>query len=802
MILTKEQFITEFKDMAVKLYAAPLEDLSSQQLYQVLALLTRSYLAQPWADTKQRYDQEETKKVYYFSIEFLPGRLLQSNLLNLGILDQVRQSLAELGLNPQEIFAAESDPGLGNGGLGRLASAFMDAMASVGMAGHGNGIRYQYGLFKQAFVNGYQVELPDDWMRNGFAWETRKENRAITVKFGGQAELRPSRNGNLGVVYHNTEDVLAVPYDVAMVGYQNNVVNNLRLWSAEVPLNAGSNFTLAQKERINQITQNLYPDDSNDAGKELRLWQEYFFTSAGIQSVVRHYRRKHNTMKHFAQQVAIHINDTHPAVAVPELMRVLMDDEQVGWDEAWQITVEVMSYTNHTLLSEALEVWPIHMFSETLPRIYQIIQEIDRRFRLTLIPNFGQGMIDRVAPLGNGQVRMAFLATIGSHSINGVAPIHSELLKNDVLNDLYQIFPERFNNKTNGITPRRWIQINDRPLLGLIDQQIGTQWRKNPLALTELAHLVDDQAFLAALNATKAENKQILANYISQAVGLKVDPTAIFDVQIKRLHAYKRQLLHVLGILDAYLAIKRGEKRPQRVHIFGAKAAPSYTYAKEIIKVINAVADLVNHDDQVSPYLQVVFLPNYGVSIAEKIIPAADISEQISTAGKEASGTSNMKLMSAGALTLATLDGANIEIKNAVGADNIEIFGLTEEEIDGYHQRGDYHARDFYENDPRLKAVLDMFVNGQIPGIEIEGRDIFNSLLTYNDEYFVLADFESYVAANARLDDLYQRPQDWAKKVLVNIANSGQFSADFTVQRYGREIWQVTPTTPVNDGLD
>ena len=470
MALTKEQFIADFKDMALKMYAAPLEDLSSQQLYQALALLTRTYIAQPWADTKKRYEQEETKQVYYFSIEFLPGRLLQSNLLNLGILDAVEAGLHALDLHPEKIFDAEADPGLGNGGLGRLASAFMDAMASVGMAGNGNGIRYQYGLFKQAFVNGYQVELPDDWMRNGFPWETRKENRAVTIKFGGWVELKPSRSGNLRVIYHQTDDVLAVPYDVAMVGYHNGVVNNLRLWSAEAPINTGSRFTLEQKERINQITQILYPDDSDNAGKELRLRQEYFFTSAGIQSIVRHYRRTHNSMAGFADRVAIHINDTHPAMAIPELMRVLMDDEHVSWNEAWRITLKVMSYTNHTLLSEALEVWPIDMFSGLLPRIYQIVQEIDRRFRLAFVPQFGQAMIDRIAPLGNGQVRMAYLATIGSHAINGVAPIHSELLKKDVLHDLFQIFPERFNNKTNGITPRRWIQIGDRPLAHLLDK--------------------------------------------------------------------------------------------------------------------------------------------------------------------------------------------------------------------------------------------------------------------------------------------------------------------------------------------
>lgn len=797
MALTTAQFIREFEDNALALFADDLPKLSPQQQYQALAVTVKRYYAKDWAKTKDHYDRTQQKQVYYFSIEFLPGRLLASNLLNLGIKDTVEAGLRKLGLDPAVIYAQEADPGLGNGGLGRLAAAFLDSMASIGMAGNGNGIRYQYGLFQQRFVDGYQVELPDDWLRDPDMWETRKENRAVIVKYGGQVELRPRPNGTLQAITHNTDDVLAVPYDTPMVGYYTGVVNTLRLWAAEtVP---GRVHNLAEKARVNQITQILYPDDSDSAGRELRLRQEYFFVSAGIQSIITHFKRFHSDLAVLPHFVAIHINDTHPAMAVLELMRILLDEEEMSWDQAWNVTVNTMSYTNHTLMAEALESWPQAMFQGLLPRLFQIAQEIDRRFRLTYARRYGELVVNNAAPLADGQLRMAFLAVIGSHQVNGVAKLHSELLKQSVLKDLYQIFPERFTNETNGITQRRWVQIADPALAALIDRKIGPAWRRNPLQLTQLRQFETDEDFLKALMAAKQANKQRLADLIQRQLGLTVAPAALFDVQIKRLHAYKRQLLHVFGILEAYLALKNGEERPPRVHVFGAKAAPSYQYAKAVIKLINAVADLVNHDPAVNAKLRVAFLPNYGVSLGEQIIPAADISEQISLAGTEASGTSNMKLMATGALTLATLDGANIEIRDAAGKDTMAVFGLTAQQVEAAQREHSYHARTLYEQDPLLHRIVDMLTDGSIPGIASEGREIHDELLEYNDNYFVLADFESYVAASRRLDALYQTPLAWAKVALANIAASGQFAADFTVARYGREIWQVLPSQPADE---
>ncbi|WP_125702706.1 glycogen/starch/alpha-glucan family phosphorylase [Lacticaseibacillus daqingensis] len=796
MSLTTTQFIKDYRAAALTLFADQLENLSVRQQYAALAFVVKGYYATDWAKTKADYDARQQKQLYYFSIEFMPGQLLGSNLLNLGIKTVVEAGLHRLTLDPATLYAAEGDPGLGNGGLGRLASAFLDAMASVGMAGNGNGIRYQYGLFEQRFVDGYQVELPDDWLRDPYMWETRKENRAVIVKFGGQVELRPRRNGSLQAIYHNAEDVLAVPYDIAMVGYHTKRVNTLRLWAAEpVP---GRAHNLAEKSRVTEITQILYPDDSNTTGRELRLRQEYFFVSAGVQSIITHFKRQHEDLHLLPQFVAIHINDTHPAMAVLELMRILLDEEQMTWDEAWAITVATLSYTNHTLMTEALESWPEPMFAGLLPRLYQVAQEVDRRFRATYTKRYGELLVNRAAPLGDGQLRMAYLAVIGSHAVNGVAKLHSELLKDSVLKDLYTLFPARFNNKTNGITPRRWVQLADQPLADLLDQTLGQDWRRDPRQLEQLRAKATTPQFLTALHAAKRQNKVALAAVIQATLGLTVNPDAIFDVQIKRLHAYKRQLLHVFGILEAYRALKAGEDRPARVHVFGAKAAPSYRYAKAVIKLINAVADLVNHDPDVAGRLQVAFLPNYGVTLAEHIIPAADISEQISLAGTEASGTSNMKLMATGALTLATLDGANIEMRAAAGPASMAMFGLTAEEVAQKQRDHSYNARAVYEADPVLHAVVDMLTDGSIPGIASEGPEIVTELLDYNDTYFVLADFQSYVTASRQLDQLWQAPAEWGKRVVENLAASGQFSADFTVQRYGREVWNVLPEHPVD----
>lgn len=794
MELKEAQFTKDFINEIRATYAVDLKDTSPMEQYMALGHLIKRYNGESWTDTSRSYRKNDVKQVYYFSIEFLPGRLLQSNLLNLGITDVVKKGLKNLGLNFDKIVQAEPDPGLGNGGLGRLAACYMDSMASIGMAGNGNGIRYRYGLFKQVFMNGYQVELPDDWLRNGNAWEVRRENRACLVRFGGHVWLQEQPDGSLKPVYDHTDDVLAVPYDTGIIGYHNVVTNTLRLWSAELPPNEEQTYySQEQRDNIDEITKVLYPDDSNAEGRSLRLRQEYFFSSAGVQSIVRHYAANHTSFKHFPQKVAIHINDTHSTLVIPELMRILLDEYDCSWDLAWQITISTMSYTNHTIMQEALETWPIGMFQGLLPRIYQIVEEIDRRYRAEKTPVFGQNIVDRTAPLGHGQVRMAYLAVIGSHSVNGVAPLHTELLKKDVLTDLYRIYPEKFNNKTNGIADRRWLEIANQPLTKLIDSKIGKKWHANPKLLQELSAYESDEKFLQQLAEVKKINKRRLADYVQSEMGITIRTDAIFDVQIKRLHAYKRQVLHMLEIIREYLDIKRHPEQSfiPHVHIFGAKAAPSYHYAKSVIKVINALADLVNNDPDIGDKLKVVFIPNYGVSLGELIIPAADISEQISTASKEASGTSNMKLMTNGALSLATMDGANIDIVRAAGKQNEYIFGLTANDVYGYYRRNDYCAKSVYENNPELQRVVNALITNMIPGITTEGHEIYDSLLKYNDEYFVLADYAEYVKQQEKIAQDFQDTMTWQRKSLANIAASGTFSADYSVARYAEDIWQV-----------
>jgi len=795
--LTVSEFERAYKEEVLQLFAESWQTASLDQQFAALASLVKRYSASDWSQTKQTVDHNHEKQIYYFSIEFLPGRMLATNLLNLGILTTVERAFKEMGLNFKRVLGMEVDPGLGNGGLGRLASSFLDAMASIGINGNGNGLRYQTGLFKQDFLNGYQVELPDDWLRNGYVWETRKIERAVVVRFGGEVNLLPSADGRLLAQYRNTENVLAVPYDIPQIGYRNGHVNTMRLWQAEPPA-MGQPLTVDQREEISAISQSLYPDDSTEAGRRLRLRQEYFLVSAGLQSIVRHYRKTHQDFSQFAESVAVHINDTHPAMAIPELMRLLLDEVRLDWDSAWDLTVKVMSYTNHTLLQEALETWSVDLFAPLLPRIYQIIQEIDHRFRLAY-QDTDPALIDSIAPLGHNTVRMAYLAVWGSHAVNGVAALHTRLLEESVLSGWYQLLPERFSNQTNGITLRRWVQLANRPLAKLLDKTIGSDWRRSPLAIEALQPFADQPKFLTKLAAAKLKNKRSLAAYVKRTVGLTIATDAMFDVQIKRLHAYKRQLLHLLRIIDQYQGLKAGlASGPKHVHIFAAKAAPGYYYAKEIIKAINATADLINHDPDVNQQLQVVFLPNYSVSLAERIIAAADVSEQISLAGKEASGTSNMKLMATGAVTLATMDGANIEIYDAVGAANILTFGLSSEQVLQHQRDFDYSARDLFERDPRIHRIVSALIDGTIPGIEVEGHDIYQSLIQYNDEYFVLADLKAYLDAGARLDDLYLQPETWGKMVVANLAASGRFSSDLTVAGYARDIWHVTLENQVN----
>lgn len=793
---TKEQFQREFRKRIRETFAIELEDSSESEQLVALGALIQAYYSKAWTETWKGHLANQTKQVYYFSIEFLPGKMLKSNLLSLGILPMVKEALAELDLDLEAICDWEPDMALGNGGLGRLASCFMDSIASSRLPGNGNGIRYDYGLFKQKFVDGYQVELPDEWLKGGNIWEVRKESKAVNVGFGGNVYLKEVAPGKLKPIYENQRILRAIPYDTGMVGYQNDYVNTLRLWSVEIPVSEENKYqSIEQRRELEDLTAVLYPDDSNEQGRRTRLTQEYFFVSAGLQSIIRYYKKIGVPLEELHEHVAVHINDTHPALCVPELMRILVDEEEIPWEQAWMITVKTMSYTNHTIMAEALEKWPTDLMRELLPRMYQIIEEIDRRFVLEQSNLVFWEVVERTRIIRDGQVQMAHLAIIGSHSTNGVAKLHSELLKTVVLRDFYFLYPERFNNKTNGIAQRRWLQLANEPLSNLLDQTIGTGWRSDIENLHLLLNYQNDPTVLQALAEAKTQNKEHLARYIKATTGIDVPTTGIFDVQIKRLHAYKRQLLNLLHILTLYFEIKDNPEAAvvPRVFIFGAKAAPSYGYAKTVIKCINEVANLINHDEQLQGKLSLVFLENYNVSLAELIIPAADVSEQISLASKEASGTSNMKLMLNGAITVATLDGANIEIRDAVGEDNIFIFGLTEEEVYQYYETQEYSALKIYEESPVLQRVLNAFIDGTIPGIYREGQEIFDSLIKYNDEYFVLRDYAAYIEAQKKINQAYQDQEYWQKMSLINIAYAGRFSADYTVARYAEDIWQIKP---------
>lgn len=794
--MNKTEFKQSFSRRLAEKFAMSVTDASPNELYQTLGSLMTSAYSQNWQQTWKDYREAEQKQSYYFSIEFLPGKMLKSNLLNMGWLDMVTEGLMELGINLEDLAEVEPDMALGNGGLGRLASCFMDSIASMGLPGNGNGIRYKYGLFKQRFVDNYQVELPDEWLQNGNLWEVRKESKAVDVRIGGDVYMSHDEFGNLKPNYHGGMMLRAVPYDTGMVGYQNGTVNTMRLWSVEISPEEEDRYrSIEDRRAVEDMTSVLYPDDSNEAGRKLRLSQEYFFVSAGVQSILRYYKQLKKPIDDINQYVAIHINDTHPAMCVAEFMRLLVDEEEMGWERAWNLTQEVMSYTNHTIMAEALEKWSINMMRSVCPRIYQIIEEIDRRFveEMTGVHDFD--LIQRTRIIQNDQVHMAHLAIIGSHSTNGVAKLHSDLLKSVVLHDFYLIYPARFNNKTNGIAMRRWTQLANPAMSKVLDETIGNSWRKQPSDLRLLLNYEDDDQVLAMLTEAKLENKKRLAAYIQDHYGIEVNPQAIFDVQIKRLHAYKRQLLNLLHIIKLYLDLKENPDLSiePRVFIFGAKAAPSYHYAKSIIKVINETADLINQDPTINDKLKVVFLENYNVSLAERIIPAADVSEQISLASKEASGTSNMKLMLNGAVTIATLDGANVEIRDTVGDENIAIFGLTESEVYQYYENKNYSSTDIYRENAVIHKVVKTLIDGTIPNIIAEGQEIFDSLIKYNDEFFVLRDFEDYCLAQESINQAYQDKRRWQQISLRNIANAGRFSSDNTVQRYADDIWQIEP---------
>ena len=796
MFENKQQFKEEYARRLVERYGVSVENSHISERYTVLGEMVRDYANVDWGKTHDKtIDSKRT--LIYFSMEFLIGRLLVNNLQNMGIYDVVKEGLADYGINIHELEEQESDAGLGNGGLGRLAACFLDSIASLGYVGHGNCIRYGYGFFRQKIVKGKQVELPDQWLTNGNVWEVRRAKYAVEVKLYGTPETYLKPDGTYGIRTANTLNVRAVPYDVPVVGYRNHVTNTLRLWNAEPtsdPLPKGVSF----KEYCNgleELCHGLYPDDSTEEGRILRLRQQYFLVSAGLQSTLCSYYRHHGTLKGIHEQYVFQLNDTHPILAIPEMMRIMMDEYNMGWDEAWEEVTQSMAFTNHTVMPEALEKWPVRYVQDLIPRVYMIIEEINRRFSIEMannnVPNDARYQMSIIK---DGQIHMCNLAIYTCFSVNGVAALHTEILKSITFKDFYNYMPQKFNNKTNGVTHRRWLVNANPKLTQLINSCIGEDWITNMDLIKGFEKFKDDEKVLQSIGNIKYANKVALANYIKENNGIEVDPNSIFDVQIKRLHAYKRQLLNIFHVIYLYQRMKEDPsfRIYPHTYIFGAKAAPSYVYAKKIIELILAVAEVVNNDEETNKYLKVVFIENYGVTLAELIIPAADVSEQISTAGKEASGTSNMKLMMNGAITLGTMDGANIEIVQRGGEENNVIFGLRSEEVEAHYAKGDYNPWDIYNNDHRIKAVLDSLFNGPWSGFRHDKFTIiFDEIMNKRDEYFILADFESYAKAQEKIQELYQDRKHWNKMCLINIANSSFFTSDRTIKSYAEEIWHL-----------
>ena len=793
MFKTKEEFKYEFSKRIIEQYGRTVEESHITEKMMILESMVRDYASVNWAMTKMQVRNNHQKQVHYFSMEFLIGRLLVNNMMNLGIYDIAKEGLADYDINIHELEELESDAGLGNGGLGRLAACFMDSLASLSYPAFGHTIRYEYGFFEQKIEDGYQIELPDQWLRLGNIWEVRKPKHACEVKFWGRVEWDGQKQKWRHV---NAECIRAVPYDVPIVGNNTTVTNTLRLWKPEPSdhFPKGKDFRLYLQE-VNDICQNLYPDDSTPAGKFLRLKQQYFFVAAGLNSIVRAHLRIYPDLSNFHEKNVIQLNDTHPVLVIPELMRILIDNYNYEWDDAWHIVTNTCAYTNHTILAEALEKWPIDMMQNLLPRVYQIVDEIHKRFNgyVKMQTNNDERILNRVMILKDGQVYMAHMAIAGSFSVNGVALLHSNILKDREMKDFADIFPGKFNNKTNGITHRRWLVYSNPELTELLKNTIGKEWIAHPERLSDLRRYIDDSILQNKFLNVKYQRKIDLANYIKEHNGIEVDVNSIFDIQVKRLHAYKRQLLNVMHIIYLYQRMKQDPsfRIYPHTYIFGAKAAPSYYFAKKVIKLINSVADVVNNDPDTNKYLKVVFIANYGVTIAEHIIPAADVSEQISLAGKEASGTSNMKFMMNGAITLGTLDGANVEIAERVGDKNAVIFGLKVDEINRIKDSHLYHAWDYYNNDMRIRKVVDSLTDGSWGQSREEFRLIFDELMGHNDEYLLLADFDSYVKAQERINDLYQNKELWAHMCLRNIAESGYFSSDRTIEEYVQDIWHL-----------
>lgn len=794
------------------LFRKEISEASNEQVYQALSYAIKDIIMDEWIATHKEYDKQDAKVVYYMSMEFLIGRALGNNIINICAVDTVKEVLDELGFDLNTIEDMEPDPALGNGGLGRLAACFLDSLASLGYPAYGAGIRYHYGMFKQQIENGYQIEKPDDWLKNGFPFEVKRDEYACEVRFGGDVHVE-FVDGKTKFVQKNFGSVRAVPYDMPVVGYNNNVINTLRIWDAEPIVNfsleefdKGEYHKAIEQENLaRNICNVLYPNDNHYSGKELRLKQQYFFISATLQTALKKFKQKHDNIYDLPNKVIFQMNDTHPTVAVPELMRLLLDEEGLDWDAAWSIATKCLAYTNHTIMSEALEKWPIDLFRALLPRVYQIVEEIDRRFNEQIKAHFGndESKIADMAILYNNQVRMAFMAIVASFSVNGVAKLHTEILKHQELKNFYEMMPEKFNNKTNGITQRRFLLHANPKLAAWISDKIGENWITDLSELAKLKPYIDDEKAQEEFMQIKYENKLRLIEYIKEHNGIELDPNSIFDIQIKRLHEYKRQLLNILNVMSLYNKLKENPDMDivPRSFIFGAKAAAGYRRAKLTIKLINAVADVVNNDKSIKGKIKVVFIEDYRVSNAEILFAAADLSEQISTASKEASGTGNMKFMLNGALTIGTMDGANVEIVEEVGMENAFIFGLSSDEVIAYEKNGNYNPVEIYDSNPEVKKVLMQLIDGfYSPEDKDLFRDIYDSLLNTNssdraDTYFILKDFDSYKEARERADRAYRDKKAWARMALTQTANAGKFSSDRTIEEYVRDIWNLKKIT-------
>ena len=787
------------------LFRKTVETATDVELYEACIYALRTVFTEKWIKTHDEYKEKDVKMVYYLSMEFLMGRFFGNGVINLQMYGTIREALAELGIDYNLIENTEPDPGLGNGGLGRLAACFLDSLSTMEYPAYGCGIRYRYGIFEQKIENGFQVEKPDGWLESGDFWSIKRTEYEVEVKFGGDVRIEAKEDGEYKFIQENYSSVIAVPYDYPVIGYGNNTVNTLRLWEARPKnmfdlqsFNEGNYAKAVEEANIARtITEVLYPADEHIQGKELRLRQQYFFISATVQRVIARFKTNHTDFKELPDKVAFQLNDTHPSIAVAELMRVLVDENDVPWDDAWDITTKVCAYTNHTIMSEALEKWPVELFSRLLPRIYMIVEEINRRFCISLVQKYGNnpGIVHDMSIISDGQIKMAYLAIVGSHSVNGVAKLHTEILKNQELKNFYDFYPDKFNNKTNGITQRRWLLHANKKLSELITENIGDGWITNLDELNKLIPLADNKEFRDKFIEIKKHNKKELADYILKTNGIEINPDSIYDIQVKRLHEYKRQLLNVFHIINLYFMLKDNPDMDivPRTFIFGAKAAAGYKIAKDIIKLINSVADVVNNDPDIKGKIKVVFMANYCVTLAEKLIPAADISEQISTAGKEASGTGNMKFMLNGALTVGTMDGANVEIYEEVGKDNIFIFGLSAQETARMYADHSYNPWTVYEYDNRIKRIMNSLVDGTFaPEYPDIFRDIYNSIIV-RDEYFVLEDFASYVDIQEKVSQAYKDKDNWAKMAVINTAKSGKFSSDRTIREYASEIWNIKP---------